>query len=110
MKVFQSTIYFCWFPCQAFSQAGKKRGFEDTRGLFFDIARILKKKKPSYFLLENVKQLVGHDKKNKKDKVGRTLSIILETLGELGYNVHWKTLKARDFGYLKSRKVTCWFS
>ena len=101
----EHNLLLAGFPCQAFSQAGKKRGFEDTRGtLFFDIARILQKKKPSYFLLENVKQLVGHDKKNKKDKIGRTLSIILETLGELGYNVHWKTLKARDFGVPQNRE------
>ena len=67
------------FPCQAFSHAGLKRGFQDTRGtLFFDIARILKHKKPDAFLLENVKGLRGHDK-------GRTLKTIIKTLNELGY-------------------------
>jgi len=59
------------FPCQAFSDAGKRRGFEDTRGtLFFEIARILKDKKPKAFILENVEGLITHDK-------GKTLSVIL---------------------------------
>lgn len=86
------------FPCQAFSQAGKKRGFADTRGtLFFDIARILKEKKPRAFLLENVKNLVGHDK-------GKTFKVICETLEELGYFVHVKVFKARDFGVPQNRE------
>lgn len=68
------------FPCQSFSIAGKRGGFNDTRGtLFFDVARIVKEKRPKYLLLENVKGLLSHDK-------GRTYKIILSTLAELGYN------------------------
>lgn len=93
------------FPCQAFSAAGKRLGFEDTRGtLFFDVARILKKKKPSGFLLENVEGLVTHDKANKKDKVGRTFTTILQTLDDLGYKVSWRILNARNFGVPQDRK------
>ena len=67
------------FPCQAFSAAGKRLGFEDTRGtLFFEVERILRDKKPKGFILENVEGLVNHDRKNQKDKIGRTLSVILE--------------------------------
>lgn len=69
------------FPCQAFSLAGKKRGFEETRGtLFFDVAEILRRKQPKAFFLENVKGLMIHDK-------GRTLQTILNTLDEVGYIV-----------------------
>jgi len=71
------------FPCQSFSIAGKRGGFNDTRGtLFFDIARILKKKQPRLCLLENVKGLLSHDS-------GRTFKTILATLTELGYDVQW---------------------
>ncbi|TPE57088.1 DNA (cytosine-5-)-methyltransferase [[Mycoplasma] falconis] len=86
------------FPCQAFSQAGKKLGFEDTRGtLFFEIARILKDKQPKAFLLENVKNLVSHDK-------GKTFKVILETLNQLGYKVYYSLFKARDFGVPQNRE------
>lgn len=69
------------FPCQAFSLAGKRRGFEETRGtLFFDVAEILRRKQPKAFFLENVKGLAIHDK-------GKTLQVILNTLDEVGYNV-----------------------
>lgn len=68
------------FPCQAFSIAGSRAGFNDTRGtLFFDIARIVKEKRPKYLLLENVAGLLSHDQ-------GRTYKTILSTLAELGYN------------------------
>jgi len=92
-------ILLAGFPCQPFSQAGLKKGFEDTRGtLFFDIARILEAKKPKAFLLENVKQLRGHDK-------GRTLEVIIKTLKEIGYkNVQYTLLKARDFGLPQNRE------
>lgn len=91
-------ILVAGFPCQAFSQAGKKRGFEDTRGtLFFDVARILKKKKPACFLLENVKNLKSHDH-------GRTFMIIMKTLNELDYSVHFSLFKARDFGCPQNRE------
>jgi DNA (cytosine-5)-methyltransferase 1 len=92
-------ILLAGFPCQPFSQAGLKKGFSDTRGtLFFDIERIIKNKKPKAFLLENVKQLKGHDK-------GRTLKIILEHLQDIGYsNIQYKVLRARDFGLPQNRE------
>ena len=93
------------FPCQAFSAAGKRLGFEDTRGtLFFDVERILRDKKPKGFILENVEGLVNHDKQNPKDKIGKTLSTILEHLALLGYKVTWKVLNAKDFGVPQDRK------
>ena len=91
-------ILFAGFPCQPFSIIGQKRGFEDTRGtLFFDIARILAAKKPKAFVLENVKQLAGHDN-------GRTLEVILETLKGLGYHVFHKVLNALDYGLPQKRE------
>ncbi len=91
-------ILVAGFPCQAFSQAGKKEGFEDTRGtLFFDIARIIKAKRPKMFLLENVKNLRTHDKK-------RTFNVIKETLKELDYEVVDVLYKARDFGVPQNRE------
>ncbi len=93
------------FPCQPFSAAGKRLGFDDIRGtLFFEIARILKSKKPKGFILENVEGLVNHDKKNPKDKIGRTLRVILETLEDLGYKVSWKILNAKYFSIPQERK------
>lgn len=90
-------ILMAGFPCQAFSVAGKRLGFDDTRGtLFFEIARILKHKQPAMFLLENVKGLKSHDQ-------GRTLQTILDTLVGLGYQVHWKILNAKDYGVPKPR-------
>lgn len=86
------------FPCQAFSQAGKKLGFEDTRGtLFFEIARILADKKPKCFLLENVRNLVSHDK-------GKTFKTILNTLKNLDYEVYYSLFKAKDFGVPQNRE------
>ena len=91
-------ILFAGFPCQPFSIIGQRQGFNDIRGtLFFDIARILKHKKPKAFILENVKQLVGHDK-------GRTLKIILDTLKDLGYNVQYAVLNALDYGLPQKRE------
>lgn len=91
-------ILLAGFPCQPFSQAGKKKGFSDTRGtLFFDIERILLEKKPAAFLLENVKQLKGHDE-------GRTLSVILEHLKDAGYYTFVDVLAARDFGLPQNRE------
>lgn len=93
------------FPCQAFSSAGKRLGFQDTRGtLFFDVERILKAKKPQGFILENVEGLVNHDKKNPKDRIGNTLSTILSHLQKLGYKVAWRVLNAKDFGVPQDRK------
>ena len=86
------------FPCQAFSIAGKREGFADARGtLFFEIARLVKSKRPSYFILENVPGLLSHDK-------GRTFHTILRTFYELGYYVEWKVLNSKDFGVPQSRK------
>ena len=86
------------FPCQAFSIAGKRRGFEDTRGtLFFEIARILKIKRPKIILLENVKGLLNHEK-------GETFRIILQTLDELGYEVQWMVLNSKFFGVPQNRE------
>ncbi len=91
-------ILFAGFPCQAFSICGGQKGFEDTRGtLFFDIARILKAKQPQAFVLENVKQLVSHNQ-------GETFQRILETLENLGYQVHYKVLNALDFGLPQKRE------
>lgn len=93
------------FPCQAFSAAGKRLGFEDTRGtLFFDVARIIKEKKPLGFVLENVEGLVNHDKKDVAAEHGKTLEVILATLAELGYKVTWRVLNASDFGVPQDRK------
>ncbi len=86
------------FPCQAFSIMGSKKGFEDTRGtLFFEIARVLKHKKPKAFVLENVKQLKGHDG-------GKTLDVIMNALKELGYNASFQALNALDFGLPQKRE------
>ena len=86
------------FPCQPFSQAGLHKGFSDTRGtLFFEVERIIRDKRPKAFLLENVKQLVGHDK-------GNTLKVILQHLQSLNYSVDYKVLAARDFGVPQIRE------
>ena len=86
------------FPCQAFSIAGKRGGFEDTRGtLFFDVAEIIKRKKPKAIFLENVKGLVTHDN-------GKTLDVILNTLEELDYAVHIKIINAKNFGVPQNRE------
>ena len=93
------------FPCQAFSAAGKRLGFQDTRGtLFFDVERILREKQPYGFVLENVEGLVNHDRENPRDKMGRTLTTILEHLKALGYMVSWKVLNAKYFGVPQERK------
>ncbi len=93
------------FPCQPFSASGKRLGFVDTRGtLFFEIERIIAEKKPYGFILENVEGLVKHDLENKKDRIGRTLQVILEKLSDLGYAVSWEVLNAADFGSPQVRK------
>lgn len=91
-------VLLAGFPCQPFSQAGLKKGFADTRGtLFFEIERILKEKRPKAFLLENVKQLKGHDR-------GRTLQVILKHLDDLNYYVKYEVLRAGDFGVPQNRE------
>lgn len=86
------------FPCQAFSIAGKRKGFDDTRGtLFFDIARILAEKKPKHLVLENVKGLLSHEQ-------GRTFQTIIGILSDLGYRVEWQVLNSKDFGVPQNRE------
>lgn len=86
------------FPCQAFSVAGKRGGFNDTRGtLFFEIARFAKQIKPRILLLENVKGLLSHEK-------GNTFGTILNTLDELGYDVEWQVLNSKNFGVPQNRE------
>mgnify|MGYP000058669263 CR=1 FL=1 len=93
-------ILLAGFPCQAFSIAGKRGGFEDTRGtLFFDVARIIKKHRPKAFLLENVKGLINH-------RSGKTLATILNVLKtDLGYqSTQFKVLNAKNFGVAQNRE------
>lgn len=86
------------FPCQAFSVAGKRGGFEDSRGtLFFEVARAAKAIKPKYLILENVKGLLSHDK-------GNTVDVILRTLNELGYTVDFEVLNTKFFGVPQNRE------
>ena len=98
-------VLLAGFPCQAFSSAGKRKGFDDVRGtLFFEIQRILEHHKPRCFILENVEGLIKHDLQNKGDEIGRTLTIILKNLRSLGYYVSWELLNSLDFGTPQSRK------
>ena len=86
------------FPCQAFSNAGKRRGFADARGtLFFEIARLVEARRPAYLLLENVPGLLTHDQ-------GRTFAVILSALDDLGYHVEWTVLNSANFHVPQSRK------
>ena len=86
------------FPCQAFSIAGARRGFEDTRGtLFFEIARFASILKPKFLFLENVKGLLNHDR-------GNTFKTILGALDGLGYDVEWQVLNSKNFGIPQNRE------
>jgi len=86
------------FPCQSFSIAGKRLGFEDTRGtLFFEIARIAKEKRPKVLLLENVKGLIGHNK-------GNTIETIVRVLNDIGYTVDFQVLNSKYFGVPQNRE------
>ena len=86
------------FPCQSFSIAGARRGFEDTRGtMFFEVARIAAVKRPKYLYLENVPGLLNHNS-------GGTFQVILNTLDELGYDVAWQVLNSKNFGVPQERK------
>ena len=86
------------FPCQAFSIAGKQLGFEDARGtLFFEIARAAKEIKPRYIFLENVRNLLSHDK-------GKTFTSMLNILDELGYDAEWQVLNSKNFGVPQNRE------
>ena len=85
-------ILIAGFPCQAFSIAGKRGGFNDERGLlFFDLLKIIKTKKSDVVFLENVKNLENHDK-------GKTLEIIINKLKEIGYHVKYKVLNTMEYG------------
>jgi DNA (cytosine-5)-methyltransferase 1 len=91
-------IILAGFPCQAFSIAGHKKGFLDTRGtLFFEVIRIAQYHKPQIIFLENVKGLLNHDK-------GRTFTTVKRSLENLGYNVHHKVLNAKDYGVPQNRE------
>lgn len=86
------------FPCQSFSVAGKRGGFDDTRGtMFFEIARFAEQIKPRILLLENVKGLLSHDQ-------GNTFGTILHTLDELGYDCEWQVLNSKNFGVPQNRE------
>ena len=86
------------FPCQAFSIAGHRRGFEDTRGtLFFEICRFASVLRPKYLFLENVRGLLNHDG-------GATFETIIRTLDELGYDVEWQVLNSKNFGVPQNRE------
>lgn len=87
----EADCYCFGFPCQAFSIAGNRRGFEDTRGtLFFEVMRLAKERKPRILFAENVRGLLNHDG-------GRTFRIIISTMDELGYDVEWQVLNSRYY-------------
>ena len=100
IKEFEYDFLLGGFPCQAFSIAGYREGFSDKKdrgGLFFEIAKIIKETKPKGFLLENVKNLKGHDN-------GKTFKIIINTLSHLGYFVKTKVLNSKDYGIPQNRE------
>ena len=91
-------LYVAGFPCQAFSVAGKRKGFNDTRGtLFFDLFQYIKLQRPKYFILENVKGLVRHDK-------GNTFKVIMDSLESLNYTIYHKVLNTKDYGIPQNRE------
>lgn len=91
-------IFTGGFPCQAFSIAGKRQGFNDVRGtLFFEIARICEARKPKYIVLENVKGLLNHES-------GRTFSTIVGVLTDIGYTVEWQLLNSKFFEVPQNRE------
>lgn len=97
-KIPNHDILCAGFPCQAFSISGKQRGFEDSRGtLFFDVARIVKCKRPKIVFMENVKNFASHDQ-------GKTLQVVKNTMEELGYNFYYKVLNAVDYGIPQKRE------
>jgi DNA (cytosine-5)-methyltransferase 1 len=114
-KVDQLDLYVAGFPCQSFSMAGKRKGFEETRGtLFFNVAEFIKENQPKTFVLENVKGLLSHDK-------GRTFQTIIDILSNgggtqngqisldvmddgLGYHIYWKVLNTKNFGIPQNRE------
>ena len=94
----ESDCYCFGFPCQAFSVAGKRRGFEDTRGtLFFEVMRLARERKPRLLFAENVRGLLNHEG-------GGTFGVIVSTMDELGYNVEWQVLNSKHFGVPQNRE------
>ena len=91
-------LYVAGFPCQAFSVAGKREGFNDPRGtLFFDLFQYIELQRPKYFILENVKGLVRHDK-------GNTFKVIMDSLESLNYTIYHKVLNTKDYGIPQNRE------
>lgn len=92
-------LYICGFPCQSFSQAGYRKGFDDERGVvFYGCLKVISVKKPSYFILENVKGLINHNN-------GETFKTIINDLEELGmYDIYHKILNTRDYGIPQNRE------
>lgn len=94
----EADCYCFGFPCQAFSIAGHRRGFEDTRGtLFFEVMRLAKERKPRILFAENVKGLLNHEG-------GQAFGIIISTMDELGYDVEWQVLNSAAFGVPQNRE------
>lgn len=97
-KIPNHDILCAGFPCQAFSISGKQRGFEDSRGtLFFDVARIVKCKRPKIVFMENVKNFASHDN-------GNTLQVVENTMQELGYDFYYSVLNSVNFGVPQKRE------
>lgn len=103
-------LYVCGFPCQPFSTSGKREGFDHKSGnVFWSCLKVIETKQPKYFILENVKGLLGHNKPagSKKGKYGNTFNVIWSALIELekyGYNVQWKVMNTRDYGIPQNRE------
>ncbi len=94
----EADVYCFGFPCQSFSIAGKRGGFEDTRGtLFFEIMRLVKERKPKLLFAENVKGLLSHNH-------GRTFETIIMAMDELGYDVEWQVCNSKNFGVPQNRE------
>lgn len=98
MELPEAEVYTFGFPCQAFSIAGKRRGFEDTRGtLIFEVLRLVEKRKPDLLFAENVRGLLSHDG-------GKTFETIITAMDELGYDVEWQVLNSKHFGVPQNRE------
>lgn len=98
MELPEAEVYTFGFPCQAFSIAGKRRGFEDTRGtLIFEVLRLVKERKPDLLFAENVRGLLSHDR-------GNTFETIITAMDELGYDVEWQVLNSKHFGVPQNRE------
>lgn len=109
-KVPDHDLFCAGFPCQAFSVAGKRQGFRDTRGtVFFEICRVVSRKRPAYLLLENVKGLLSMPFVEENGRPidgtrGWVFHKVLESLGELGYDLQWQVLNSRHFGVPQNRE------